>query len=432
MKLKTACFTYLVLYAVLAGVIGFAVYRRAGDSTPALFAGFIGGFFVFLGISYIFGIGMKIAEARIVGRSLNGVAPVDGKKYAAIGRIHAIGGRSLTSPLTKTQCVCYGYEITKWSKSTRNSSSSKYRIFGGFALVPCTIQSGTTTTRLLAYPDLQTPKSNPAGLQILENAKQYIATTEFFEPKITGVREAFKRWMEQFKDDDGSIRVDERLAPLDEPLDDAFYEEQIVRSGDEVVVIGKYSAEKGALVPDPDAQLHPAILRSGDPRRIRAAGYRSAIGYLVGGVFILTLATIGLAALHIYLPPNIELEPLQAEERFEDIIETKARMPLRKAGFLSQQQELPHVRGWYLDRNGVRNYSSSASATRANGETTVTLNNGVKMLFGPGMELRKLELNERDSAGLVVTATEHDDWIQGKVLGPGCRIYFQTNVEPAP
>ena len=428
MKLKTACFTYLLMYAVIAGVIGFAVYRRSGPGGGAIAAALIGGFFVFLGISYILGIGTKIAEARIVGRALNGVPPVDGKKYAAIGRIQPIGGRTITSPFTKTPCVCYGYEITKMSTG-RNSGS--YRVYHGFALTPSTIQSGTTSIRLLAYPDLQVPKSHPAGLQILQNAQEYVASVNFHEQTGKSIGESFKEWMEQFKDDDGSIKVDDRIGKVDPPLDDAFYMEQIVRPGDEVCVIGLYSAQKGALVPDPKAQLHPAVMRAGDPHKVRAAGYRSAVGYLVGGVFILTLATAGMAALHLYVPPNIELEPLAIEDRFEDMIETRARIPLRKAGYLSDSPPVG-TRGWFKSGD-TRYYISEASATRDGDTTTVRLNNSWGVLvLGPDLELKSVELNQQPVTGLVASVVEDGGVLRGRLTGPGCRIHFETKVQTEP
>ena len=67
--MKKACAVPLALYLLTAAVTGAVVYRRFPVTSAALLTGFIGGFFVFLGFAYLFGIRGRIAEARMIRRA---------------------------------------------------------------------------------------------------------------------------------------------------------------------------------------------------------------------------------------------------------------------------------------------------------------------------------------------------------------------------
>lgn len=453
MKLKWACLTWLVLYAVIAASLGFFVYRRVAQPGPAWAAALIGGFFVWLGIAYLIGIRQKIAEARMIGRAISGAPPQDGKRIAVVGRVHPAGGRTLTSPLTKTPCLAYAYEINK-----ANSENNQQRVYSGFALAPCAIQTGSGSIKLLAYPDLQTPKDHPAGLAIVANANEYVGATQFQQLSGTPIREAFKRFMDQFQDDDGSIRVDERVPANDVDLSDAFFMEQLLRPGDEVCAIGLYSAQRGGLVPDPGAQLHPVTLRRGEPRRLRSAGYRSAIGYLIGGVLILTLATAALAALAIFVPLDATesmsetFDASWPEVRFERLVERRGRVPLRKAGMLETGTvlvSLPSLEARGRFRVGSQEHRvAEAKAVRVEDDTEISFDGGRAVLvLGPDRTPKRLRLLDRDldpatfAEALDVTvhgSLEEDGEISGRVTYVSeqqpdtlCRIRFRCRFERA-
>jgi hypothetical protein len=453
MKLKWACLTWLLLYAAIAASLGLFVYRRVPQPGPAWAAGLIGGFFVWLGIAYLIGIRQKIAEALLVGRAMKGTPPQDGKKIAAIGRIQSAGGRTMLSPFTKTPCLAYAYEIHK-----SDAENSHYRVYSGFALVPSAIQSGSSSVKLLAYPDLQTPKTHPAGLETVANATEYVGATTFQHLSGTSVREAFKRWMDQFKDDDGSIRVDERVPPADVDLSDAFFMEQVVRPGDEVCAIGLYSAQRGALVPDPDAQLHPAILRQGDPAKVRAAGFRSAIGYLIGGLFLLTATAAALAFFLIKVPLDASesmsenLDPSWAEVRLERLIERRGRVPLREAGMLGTEEvlvSLPNVEARGRFRVGTEEHRvREARAVRVGDDTEISFDaDKAVLIIGPDRAPKRLRLLDREvdpatfAEALQVQlhgSLDEDGEISGRITYVSeyqpdtiCRIRFRARFERA-
>ena len=77
-------------------------------------------------------------------------------------------------------------------------------------------------------------------------------------------------------DDDGQLRKDWRMADAPE-LTGATLMEQVVAPGEQVVAVGKWSAEKRGLVPD---HAVPARLVVGDPRKV----LRSLRGKLVGNL----------------------------------------------------------------------------------------------------------------------------------------------------
>ena len=125
MKLKNACLTWLVVYAVLAVMVGIIVFRRFPYGEIAIPAGLIGGFVAWLGYISILGIGQKIADARMMRRGRSGTPPPDGSKIAAIGSVVPVGP-TLTSPFTGTTCVAYKYTITTPERcATRTTVASR-------------------------------------------------------------------------------------------------------------------------------------------------------------------------------------------------------------------------------------------------------------------------------------------------------------------
>src|SRR5712692_8297669 len=108
--MKKSCLHALALYLLVAAAIGVLVYRRFPVVPATLAAAFGGGLIASLGLGYFIAIPRKIGEALMIQRALGGETPRDGAKVAAIGHISPSGG-SLVSPLSKTSCVAYKYEI---------------------------------------------------------------------------------------------------------------------------------------------------------------------------------------------------------------------------------------------------------------------------------------------------------------------------------
>jgi hypothetical protein len=331
---KKACVIPLALYLLVAAVVGAVVYRRFPEVGPALLAGFIGGFILFLGLGYLYGIRGKVAESRMIRRALSGVPPQDGKKYAAIGRL-VPNGPPVTSPFTKTTAVACKYEIQTVA------GKGMATLYSGFAMNPSSIQGRHGTVRLLAYPDLKVSSSTTNSDEARRNAEQYIASTKFRDATAGKLRESLAEMMALYKDDDGTIRYDQRNAGAESTnLGYAQFLEWIVKPGEQVCVIGHYSAQRSGLVYDPSNPLDQVKIEVGEPDGFAGRAMRSAVGYFIAGVVIVTICAAALTAFLVNVPleaseqMNPELRVSWPEVRFERWLEARVRTPLREAGML--------------------------------------------------------------------------------------------------
>lgn len=332
--MKKACVFPLALYLVIAAIVGAVVYRRFPESGPALMAGFIGGLIVWLGVIYLVAIPGRIGEARMIRRAVSGLPPNDGDKFAAIGRL-ASTGAPVIAPFSRTPAVACKYEIDS------HAGEGMATIYSGFAMNPCSIQGRHGTLRLLAYPDLKVKASHIAAKDALQNAKQYIASAKFREATAGKLREAFAEMMALYKDDDGTIRYDQKNAGADgDDLSHADFKEWIVRAGDQVCVIGQYSSQRGGIVYDPKNPLVQVKVEVGEPEVFARRAMRGAVWYFVAGAVFLTLATAGMVAFLASVPleaaekMNPQLQVTWPEVRFERWIESRVRTPLREAGMI--------------------------------------------------------------------------------------------------
>lgn len=198
----------------------------------------------------------------------------------------------LVSPLTRVPAVAYKYEI-------RSMGKNDAILFEGFALTPSAIQSGQRSIRLLAYTDLQIPKDYSRRGNVIRNAEEYIRKTAFREPSL-GTLRAERR--AALKDDDGSVRTDQRNMSGEPDLEHVFFMEQIVKPGDLVCAIGRYSRPRGGLLPDPDAPLHQVTLKLGEPESFPRRAIGAIFGTFISGVIFLAIAIAGLLALFTFVP----------------------------------------------------------------------------------------------------------------------------------
>ena len=332
--MKKACLIPLALYLLVAAVVWAFVYRRFPAVGPATLTAFIGGFILLLGLGYLYGIPGKIAESMMIRGALSGNRPRDGKKFAAIGRI-VPNGQPVISPFTKTTAVACKYEIqTVAGKGVAT-------LYTGFAMNPSSIQGRHGTVRLLAYPDLKVPSSTADSEEARRNAEQYVATTKFRDATAGNLRQSLAEMMALYKDDDGTIRYDQRNAGAESTdLGYAQFLEWILKPGEQVCVIGHYSEQRSGIVFDPNNPLDQVRIEVGEPDAFAGRPLRSAIGYLIGGVVILTLCTIALAVFLANVPleaaeqMNPAMRVSWPEVRFERWVEKTIRTPMRKAGKL--------------------------------------------------------------------------------------------------
>jgi hypothetical protein len=332
--MKKSCFNALALYLLASAAVGILVYRRYPIGSGAMISALAGGLIASIGLGYLIAIPRKFGETMMIRRALAGEPPRDDVKVAAIGRISP-SGSALVSPISKTSCVAYKYEM-------RSTGENTVALYSGFGLNPSAIQSNQGTIRLLAYPDLKVPPQFVQSIDAARNAREYVAATTFREPKLGNIKEMWAEMMKDFLDDDGTIRTDQRSPGADTAdIGSARFIEWLIKPGDEICAIGRYSAQRGGLVPDPASPLEQVVITQGAPEGHTGRAIRSAIAYLIGGVIFLGVVVAGLAGLYANVPLEAAeqmapaMTPTWPEIRLERLVERRLRVPLRKAGILN-------------------------------------------------------------------------------------------------
>ena len=436
MKMKSACFAWLGLYLFLAVLIGAIVYHRIPLTQPAVVAGAIGGGVAWIGAGFLAGIRQKFAEVRMIRRGLAGGQPEDGERVAVIGRIMPTGAQPLLSPLSRTPAVAYKYEI----QSIASKSSSL--LFSGFALIPSAIQSAQGTMRILAYPELLIRKESLPKSQVEDNAAEYIRSTQFRDPFRTGLKESFKEAMADFRDDDGSIRTDQRniFGPLD--LSNVWYMEQVISPGDKVCAIGRFSTQRGGLIPD-ESVLHRVTIRKGEPDSFVRKLILGAFGNLIGAAIFLGVVAAGLGMFLAVVPLEAaehmapSKQPTWFEIRLERLLNRRVRIPLAGKGLIDVEYVPPSLEPGAA-RGRVRSESREvevrrASAIREGDQTTIRIDENLVVL--------KLNENKRPVSleisghSIDLTSSEDDiDWATMSVTGEGefaGRLTYFSDRNPA-
>jgi len=440
-NLKKSCGTWLLVYLAAAALIASIAYRRFPVAQAVIVPSLIGAGLLWFGLGYLTEIGRKLREARMIGQTRAGEPARDGQKISAIGRIVATGP-TLTAPLSRTACVAYKYEI-------RDAGTEHNAIrFHGFALTPSAIQTPQGSVRLLAYPDLKVKSQFVSDDVALPNAQQYIAETDFREFSLQNLGQTVKEMMDVYKDDDGSIRTDQCIRK-DADLRNVNFVEWLLRPGDQVCAIGRYSSQRGGLVPNPKSIMDRVMIETGPPEVFARRSIRGAIGYLIGGLIFVTIVAGGLIGLYTFVPleASEEMSPTMKaswpEIRLERLIETRVRGPLRQAGMLSNATVVSSLaagsaRGRVKagDREVI---VSRAAAVRAQGQTSISLDNRVVALvideknrplqmrvFGQQIDPRAADVrisdNDRQVAGRLTLLPDRSD-------APSCRVAFRAKVQ---
>lgn len=199
------------------------------------------------------------------------------------GRIRATGP-TLLAPFSQRACVLYQYDVSRpltAGESRRGDHDRK--AFTGFALTPSVIDAPNLSVRLLGFPELEGFHSEIRdGSTDLGNARAYIEATTFED--MQGFAALGKVWgvvKERIADDDGTVRKDWQMTDKTYDISDSTLTEQIVAPGDQVCVIGVYSAAKSGIVSDLSKGLNKLI--KGDARKSASSLRTGGIGQLIGG-----------------------------------------------------------------------------------------------------------------------------------------------------
>src|SRR5205814_557859 len=360
-SLKKTCGTFALIFLGCALLTGFLAARRI--LITAVPAGLIGGGILWLGIAYLIGIADKTRKARIIRRAINGEAPRDGATIAATGRISPIG-ETLTSPFTQVSCVMYTYEVRP---VTNQSMRSHY----GNALVPCVIQGQQRSMKLLALPTLDVPQRRYTSERERRNAAEFIEKTKFAPPSAFDSDETRA----------AHVRNDHTgLNPATFNLQRATLLEKIVQPGEEVCVLGLYSASEGGLTHEPNTLVPSLTLMNGDADVIQRRLVRRSIGNAIGGIIFIAITVAALIAFYANVPLEAaeQMNPNRATWWWEVKLERLIDKELKRPPHNQRSESTPtnfssgeaHGR---IEGNGRDVIPTNASATRDDNSSTVTL-----------------------------------------------------------
>ncbi len=281
------CFTFLGVFALSALVMATVTYVRFPKPEmvvrvpAAAIAGVSSGFFLTFAVAFLWEVARRFRELRLLRASVAGVPRADGTRVAACG-VLAADGPLLDAPLSGTRAAIYKYEII-----VRHQQSSSTEACSGYGLTPCHIATAAGDVRILAYADLAFRPTALEGPETRARIQAHLASASVTPTGVGAARE----FLDTLADDDGAIRSDIGSVPdvLGNPR--LLFHEYAVADGDSVCAFGRYSAERGGLVPGPaSVDPYPVRLRRGDAAAIGPSLVASAVGYSAGTVAMTALA----------------------------------------------------------------------------------------------------------------------------------------------
>lgn len=429
MSMKKSCTAWLVVYVVVAVLVGHLIYRRVPAISAALWGGAIGGGIVWIGLANLAGVRTKLAEITRLRKTEAGGPPADGETMAVVGTVEA-EGQALTSPLSGVQCVAYKYEVRR----------GESLLFEGFALAPSSILTQHGKIRLLAQPELQlTPREVLRG-DAVPQFTDYIKHTKFHEPSLGDIKTIFTAMHAETD----HIRRDTRMSGDDSAIKHATFKEWTLVPGQRVFATGYYSAPRNGLVPDPDSPLSLIV-------RDAAAGtvgrsVRGAVGSFVAAVIFLAIAAAALVGFYAFVPlaeaeqKAPDRRTMWREVRFDRLLELRVRPKLRQMGLLdsgtfvaSLPEGTAHGR---VTTNGRDVNVSRASATKLGDLYTIHIDDDAMVLtideYGHPIRLRFGNEDVDPRQNLEMNMTGH---VSGRVTylrddaeTPAARVTFRATL----
>lgn len=225
------------------------LFYPPGDWIGAL----IVSFGVALGIGALRKARLERRDAAILARPEG--LPQDGKRVAIAGTIEPTG-EPLRAPLSGQECVVYDYSISHVPKpppligkmKNANSQPSEMIDRSGMAMAPSIIRTGLREVRLLAFPAMEGFADSVLKDGTIERARNYIAATKFQKQSVAS---AMGQVAKVIEDRSGSLRVDWKMTSHEE-LENSRFSERVVPPGVKACVVGLYSAQENAIVPQAD------------------------------------------------------------------------------------------------------------------------------------------------------------------------------------
>ncbi|HEX3069899.1 MAG TPA: ankyrin repeat domain-containing protein [Thermoanaerobaculia bacterium] len=290
--MKRGCvLTLLILVALLGGYW----YLLHGKVEPPVLWWSVGiaSFFMWISTGALRTAAMAARDAsRVASQSsfggFSGEEMTDGETVTIVGRVRALG-TPLRAPFSDQPAVLYSYEIEHVSQDPESTSTAKD--YSGFALAPTAIDSSRGSINLLGFPLLEGfPKTTIDTDAARQNAAAYIASASFTDMQGFHPGQIYHQIRDILTEDDGHLRKDWKMTE-DRDLSDKTLTEQIVAPGEQVCVIGSWSAAKHGLVPGgTDGVIQ--LLR-GDPQRIESGLWGKCIRNVIGGLVVAAIVNAG-------------------------------------------------------------------------------------------------------------------------------------------
>jgi hypothetical protein len=246
--LRRGCAIIVVTFAAIFAIY-LAALSRYLEWPGNLIAAAVGALFGAMGIGGISHLFQARRDTRAFARAARHEAPVHGALAVAAGPMRPLGA-PLTSPLGGHPCVAYDYEVKPPPVVGRKQSGESRCDIAGLAMAAAVIETPHGGVRMFGFPLLdEFPQTRESGPAAQARAASYLAGTSFEVARGTGALTLFAGLEDALGDADGIVRKDFRLTSGDIPFERRLLRERIVRVGELVCALGRYDAEKRALVP---------------------------------------------------------------------------------------------------------------------------------------------------------------------------------------
>jgi hypothetical protein len=234
-----------------------------------------------------------LRDLRAFRRTERREQPADGQLLAASGAIRPLGS-PLIAPFSGEPCVAYEYEIVSEQRVPRGKQTATKTDAAGFALAAASIETPHGGIRLLGFPILDQFPQSRGGFDARPRAERYLAATSFEATEGLAALRMFSAFDDALADEDGVVKKDFRMTDGEIPVAGRLLQERLVKVGQQVCALGRYDAQKRALVPR-GATLNR--LWPGTLAQVRRTVWTTARSQTILGLtfFVVTHAMLGLA-----------------------------------------------------------------------------------------------------------------------------------------
>lgn len=272
----------LALWLAASAVAAIALHAYGARPTAAVMGGLIGTAIAWIPYRLFLTAFVRWNESAAIHDSLAGVPPVDGKQTVIVGTLEALEDE-LVAPLDGARCLAYTYEIRNAvsSEPSRSRQDSFGTIARGRALAPSHIVNSVGTYKLLSLPQIDGVAARLTNDQCISRFLTYARNVSFIDADG-----AAKEFESLWRADGDRYRADVRLRSLESSNTHGWQAQQhSVPPGAQVGVFGRYSASRGAIVPN---GLMSTRLIVGDAAELGEKLRRQALTYAAIGVAIVS------------------------------------------------------------------------------------------------------------------------------------------------